>query len=336
MKIAETFEVIDTHTEGEPTRILMWNKPVDGSGNALTAREYFRENYDYLRTAILHEPRGHSDQFGAVVMPAAGSTADFILFFTTTAGYLDMCGNATIGVSTALVELGIFKPVEPFTHITYDTPAGIVDVKVKVSDGKAESVTVVDVTSFYLGEKEVKVGSPLNRKIRVDLSFGGNFYAIVDSSEIDTEVLPKNIETLRNAGKAISKAVYEQARPEHPLNSNLNSYPLTMLTGKPRRKNSDYRNVVIFSDGSFDRSPCGTGTASRAALLYSNETLKVGDSFTHESINDTTFKCRIVGTEQTGPYESIIPEITGRAWITQVSRIVIDPTDPMKNGFLVR
>lgn len=336
MRVSETYEVIDTHTEGEPTRILLWTLPIENAEDPLKAREYFQARYDYLRTAILHEPRGHSDQFGAVVIPSPEKDVDYTLFFTTASGYLDMCGHATIGVSTALVTLGRIIPSEPVTEIRYRTPAGYVTAKVNVEDGEVRSVTVVDVTSLFIGGSEVYVDEPINRKIHVNVSYGGNFYAIVDAEEIGLEVVPADISHLREAGKAISKAVYEQARPRHPTNHNLRQYPLTMITGKPVLKPENYRNVVIFGDGSFDRSPCGTGTASRAAFLHSMGKLGEGESFVHESINNTSFRCKIVATEEIGGEKAIVPEITGSAWITQISHVIIDPDDPLRNGFLVK
>ncbi|HKJ96401.1 MAG TPA: proline racemase family protein [Thermoplasmataceae archaeon] len=335
MRKRERVGVIDTHTEGEPTRILIRDKLPEGCSNAVEAREHFRMNEDYIRTAILQEPRGHMDQFGSVVYPSNDDETDFTLFFTTTTGYLDMCAHATIGTTTALVFKGLIEADESVRKVRYDTPAGKVEVEVSIVDGDAESVTLRNVPSFSMGKKKVYVDAPVGGNICVDLAFGGNFYAIVDSSELDLEVEESSIEPLRKAGSAISKAVHEQINPKHPENPDISPVPLTMITGKPLLSNDHYRNIVVFPSGSFDRSPCGTGTSARSAVLFRDGALGMGESFVHESITNTTFKCRIVGKTKVGKYGSVIPEVTGRAWVTQLSEIVIDESDPLKHGFLI-
>lgn len=335
MRKRETYRIIDTHTEGEPTRILINEELPEGCSNAIEAREYFKKNCEHIKDAILLEPRGHRDQFGSVVYPSVKEDADFTIFFTTTSGYLDMCAHATIGTSTALVFSGLVEAEEPVTTIRYDTPVGKVEAKVHVRDGEAESVSIRNVPSFYAGKKKVKVGEPVNSEIDVDLTFGGNFYAIVRSSDISLAVEQSAIDELRSAGKAISEAVFEQIRPKHPSLGNVSPHPLTMITGNPKLSPENYRNIVVFPSGSFDRSPCGTGTSARSALLHEQDKLKLGESFTHESISDTTFECEIKGETTVGSYKAVIPEIKGRAWVTQISDIVIDETDPMRYGFLI-
>lgn len=335
MRDRKKFRILDTHTEGEPTRILIRDSLPQGASNAVEAREVFKRNYSDLKDSILLEPRGHRDQFGSVVYPSPGNDTDFTIFFTTTSGYLDMCAHATIGTSTALVYKGLVDIEEPDTAIRYDTPAGKVRAMVHVREGEAESVSIRNVPSFYMGRKKVRVPDPVNDEISVDLTFGGNFYAIVRSEDLSLDVDSGFIDQLRAAGKAISLAVHEQVKPRHPEMEGISPLPLTMITGKPKIADENYRNIVVFPNGSFDRSPCGTGTSARSALLYSTGELSIGDSFTHESITDTTFKCKITGETKVGPYKAVLPEITGRAWVTQESEIIIDPTDPLRHGFLI-
>lgn len=331
----ETYRVIDTHTEGEPTRVLINERLPENCSNAVEARDYFRKNLEHIKDAILLEPRGHRDQFGSVVYPSGRGDADFSIFFTTTSGYLDMCAHATIGTSTALVYSGLLSIKEPVTTIIYDTPAGMIEANIAVKDGEAESVSIRNVPSFYMGRKRVKVQEPVNEDVCVDLAFGGNFYAIVRSDDLSIAVDPSNIDRLRSAGKSISKAVYEQIHPTHPDLISVSSNPLTMITDKPKLSSGNYRSIVVFPNGSFDRSPCGTGTSARSALLHEEGRLDVGESFTHESISDTTFQCKIMGETRVGKYDAVIPEIKGRAWVTQISDIIIDETDPMRYGFLI-
>ncbi len=331
----ERIRVIDTHTEGEPTRVLIRDSLPEGCEDALTAREEFIRSETKTRTLLLQEPRGHRDQFGSVVYPSRDGETDFTVFFMTTSGYLDMCVHATIGTSTALVHDGRISAEEGERKVKFNTPAGGVTVKIRTDGERAESVSLMNVPSFSLGEKMVEVGPPVNRKVGVEVAFGGNFYAIVDEGDIGIQVDPSNLDQLRSAGKAVSKAVYDQVAPTHPANDSISSRPLTMVTGKPRISPENYRNVVVFPNGSFDRSPCGTGTSARAAALLRRDQIGIGETFTHESITGTTFQCRLAGRSEVGGHEAILPEITGSAWVTQISELIIQESDPLKNGFLI-
>jgi len=323
--------VVDTHTEGEPTRILFSGVNLKGE-DILEKRKHFMEKYDWVRTAILQEPRGHIDQFGAVL--TSSKVADFGLFFMDTHGYLDMCGHGTMGVATALVELGVIDAKEPYTTIKFETPAGIVEAKVKVENGYAKEVSVIDVPSFHVGEFEVEY--PKIGKIRVDVAFGGNFYVIADARDLGLRVKKEYITKLIPRALELIKVANDQIKVHHPKEGVANEIRLAMLTDEPDMKDADGKNVVIWGNGSFDRSPCGTGSASRVATLFSKGFLRVGDTFVHESITGTVFRIRIVGTTKVGDYSAIIPEITGSAYITQISQIIIDKRDPLWNGFLIR
>lgn len=325
------FYVVDTHTEGEPTRILLSGPRVKGK-DIIEKREYFKEHYDWVRTALLWEPRGHGDQFGAVLVPS--DIADFGVIYMDTAGYLDMCGHATMGIATALVELGIIEAKEPYTSVKLETPAGLVEAKVKVEAGVVKEVTVVDVPSFHVGEFEIEY--PSVGKITVDVAFGGNFYVIADAWQMGLRVRKEYIKKLIPAALKLIQVANEQIDVHHPRKGVQNRINLAMLTDEPERESSDGKNVVIWGEGSIDRSPCGTGSASRVATLYSKGVLKVGDTFVHESILGTQFKIKIVDTAKIGEYTAIIPEITGSAYITKISQDIISKNDPLWKGFLLR
>ncbi|HHI00928.1 MAG TPA: proline racemase [Thermococcus litoralis] len=325
------FYVVDTHTEGEPTRILLSGPPVEGD-DIIEKREYFKKHYDWIRTGLLWEPRGHGDQFGAVLVPS--DTADFGVIYMDTAGYLDMCGHATMGIATALIELGIVEAKEPYTIVKLETPAGLVEAKARVENGIVKEVTVVDVPSFHVGEFDINY--PGIGKIRVDVAFGGNFYVIADARQMGLKVRKEYTQKLIPAALKLIQAANEQIKVQHPRKGVQNRINLAMLTDEPERENSDGKNVVIWGEGSVDRSPCGTGSASRVATLYSKGILKVGDIFVHESIIGTQFKIRIVGTTKIGEYTAIIPEITGSAYITKISQDIITKNDPLWKGFLLR
>ncbi len=335
MNEKKRIRVVDTHTEGEPTRVIIRRNMPPGCLGALDAREIFERTEKFTRTAILQEPRGHRDQFGSVVYPSKDEETDFTVFFLTTDGFLDMCAHATIGTTTALVHDGMIHGSDENRIIRYNTPAGNVEVSVIIEDGEATSVTLKNVPSFYLGKTTIRLEDNPKKELSVDLAFGGNFYSIVDSEELGIKVEQENIDLLRSIGSTISKAVRDQIGPVHPENSSISPSPLTMITGDPKLNHENYRNIVIFPNGSFDRSPCGTGTSARASVLFDKGEIGLEDSFTHESITDTTFRCTVKGTTKVGRYEAIIPEITGRAWVTQISEVIINNDDPLTYGFLV-
>ncbi|MEM0139984.1 MAG: proline racemase family protein [Ferroplasma sp.] len=326
LKADMILDVIDTHTEGEPTRILFWNKNPKKFDSVFQLREYFKENYDFIRKAILFEPRGHRDQFGAIIFPPVSDNADYSLIFATTEGYLDMCGHATIGVSSALISMGMMPFEGKEKTIIYDTVAGKVSARVKIEDGEPISVSIIDVESYYSGSCRIMFNG---REINIDVSYGGNFYAIAKSEDIGIEVKAENIDKLVDAGNDIREKVHEEHKDLLSI-KNGNSYPLAMIIDSVRGN-----EIVIFSNNSFDRSPCGTGTAARSALLFHKGELTVGQSFINRSITGTEFKCTVISSGEVNGKKSVVPEITGRAWITQLSKIIIGHSDPFKYGFLL-
>lgn len=331
--VKKEFFVVDTHTEGEPTRIIFWTWPSIEANNIVDLKNFILREYDWLRRSVLYEPRGHRDQFGAIIFPRLNKNVHYSLIFMDTEGYLDMCGHATMGVTKALIELGYIEAREPYTIVKYDTPAGIVEAKALIENKKVKEITIVDVPSFYIDNFEVEIDFPNKRKINVDIAFGGNFYAIIDSNDIDIKVELKNIQDLIKLGLHVKESVNKQISIEHPEKPFIKRVSLTMIS-ETKSKNSA-KSVVVFGKGSVDRSPCGTGTAARVAMLYSKGLVKLNEEYIHESIIGTIFKCRPIQETKVGPYKAIIPEITGRAWITQISKIIINEDDPFKNGFLL-
>jgi len=328
----DNLRVVDTHTEGEPTRIIISGLPQVPGKTIAEKREYFKKNLDWIRRAVLFEPRGHREQFGAAIFPS--SKADFGVIYMDTSGYLDMCGHATIGISTALINLGMYKAEEPYTVIKYETPAGLVEAKCKIVNGKVKEVSVIDVPSFYVGTYTIEF--PGKGKIDVDVAFGGNFYVIADARQFGLRVRKKYIKDLISTALKLIDISNNAIKVSHPTNPNVaQKISLAMLTDEPETDIADGKNVVIWGRGSVDRSPCGTGSAARVSALYAKGLLKKGDTFIHESILSTLFKIRIVDTTKLGPYEAIVPEITGSAYVVQISEIIIDENDPLKEGFLL-
>jgi len=332
MKTEKVLYVVDTHTEGEPTRIVFKGVPPISGKNILEQRKHFMKSFDWIRTAVLLEPRGHKEQFGVIVLPS--NRADFGLIFMDTHGYLDMCGHAILGVSTALIKLGITPPKEPYTKIKFETPAGIVEAICRVEKGEVKEVSIVDVPSFYVGTFEIEV--PGTGRVKVDIAYGGNFYVITEARNLGLRVRRKFIRELVATGLRLIDIANKEIKVFHPTNSNVtNKIRLAMLTDEPETEVANGKNIVIWGKGSVDRSPCGTGSAARIATLFSKGLLRKGEVFVHESIINTLFKIRIIDTTRIGPYKAVIPEITGRAYVVQISQVLINRKDPLWKGFII-
>lgn len=331
MKFQNILYTVDTHTAGEPTRIVLSGLPKIKGKTVFEKRKYFQRNFDHLRKSIVLEPRGHDNQFGALVLNTEMDNADYALVFMDNSGYMDMCGHGTIGITTALIELGILEPVEPYTEATYETVAGLVTVKAKVEDGAVQDVSMVNVPSFYVGDFVVDIG---DKKIPVDVAYGGNFYVIAEAKDFNTRVRKECLDELIKKGIKLRDEAALQINVQHPDKPEVpQKISHSMITDEPEISNSTGKNIVLFGKGQFDRSPCGTGTSARISALYSKGLLNLNEDFIHESIINTQFRVKILQTTKVGSYDAIIPEVTGRAFITQISQLIINPDDPFKNGF---
>ena len=324
--------VVDSHTEGEPTRIVLGGLPKVLGRDMVERKKFIMEKLDWIRTSVIHEPRGHIDSFGAILLPSVSNDVDFGLIFMDSGGYLDMCGHATMGVTTALIELGIVEAKEPYTSITYETPAGTVMARAFVKSGRVKEVTVRDVPSFYL--KTVEVDVPGVGVVTADIAFGGNFYALIKASDVKIDIRPRNIKKIIDLALIIRKTVNEEIKIQHPVKPHINEVKLVMLYEDIERRK--FRNVVVFGEGSFDRSPCGTGTAAKLATMYATDKIELNEQVISESIIGTHFKAKVVEEAEIGGLKAIIPELTGRAYITGITQVIIDPNDPLRHGFLVR
>ena len=324
--------VIDSHTMGEPTRIILDGFP-EVSGNTMMEKKInLQNNFDYIRQAIVNEPRGHSDMFGAVIMKSTRQDADLGVIFMDGGGYLNMCGHGSIGAATVAVEQKLVPVEEPFTNVTLDAPAGLIHTRVRVVNGRAKEVSIVNVSAFlYLQDVEVNV--PLLGSLKLDIAFGGNFFALVNSEDLQIDIIPQNLDRLVAAGIAIRDAVNKQIHVQHPTIADIHSVDLVEFYGPARTEGAMLRNVVIFGKKQVDRSPCGTGTSAKVAALYAKGKLKLGEDFIYESIMGTKFKGRVLKETTVGNYKAVIPEITGRAYVTGINTLVFDDEDPFQDGF---
>lgn len=335
MKFNRGIQAIDSHTMGEPTRIVTGGIP-NIKGNTMAEKKaYLEENLDHLRTAIMLEPRGHNDMFGSIITQPCNEDSDFGIIFMDGGGYLNMCGHGTIGAVTAAIETGMVDAVEPVTNVVMEAPAGIVKAEALVEDGKVKEVSFVNVPAF-LYKKDVEVELPEVGTVKFDISFGGSFFAIVHASQLGLTIEPKNTSKLTEVALKLRDIINENIEIQHPTLDHIKTVDLVEIYDEPTHPEATYKNVVIFGQGQVDRSPCGTGTSAKLATLHAKGQLKQGEKFVYESILGTLFKGEIVGTDKVGEYDAIMPKISGAAYITGFNHFVIDPEDPVKYGFILK
>ncbi|GAB2652755.1 proline racemase family protein [Gordonia jinhuaensis] len=333
MRSMRTVSAVDSHTEGMPTRVITGGiGPIPGATMA-QRREYFIDNLDHVRRWLMNEPRGHSAMSGAILQPPTRPDADWGVLFIEVSGCLTMCGHGTIGVSTVLVETGMVTVTEPVTTIHLDTPAGLVTSRVRVQDGQALSVSLTNVPSFVHG-LDAKVAVPGFGALTVDVAFGGNFYAMLPVADLGLTLDPSDRDELLAAGLKIGAAVDEQLSPVHPLDPTIRGCKHVVAYEKGV-DGADAKSATLIYPGWIDRSPCGTGTSARLAQLHARGELGVGEDFVHESFIGSRFTGRILDETTVGTHPAIVPEITGRAWISGLNQIMLDPTDPFPAGFVV-
>jgi proline racemase len=327
-----TIRTIDAHTAGEPLRLIVDGFPSVQGATMQEKREWVRANHDHLRTALMLEPRGHTDMYGALLTEPERTTSDAGVLFMHNAGYSTMCGHGVIAVATIAIERGLITPRRA-DEIVLDTPAGQVHARPRLSaaDLRVTSVSFRNVPSFVL---HPAVPIQLDgRTIHADVAFGGAFYAIVDSEAAGLAIRGERLAELRRAGMVIAHAVEAAVRVEHPEQADLHGIYGTIFTGPPTSADADLRNVTIFAESEVDRSPCGTGTCAVMAVLAAMGILTPEQTFTHESIIGTRFRGRVAAELMVGDFPAIQPEIEGEAYITGESTFVIDERDPLAFGF---
>ncbi len=325
---------IDAHTAGEPLRLIIDGFPrVEGS-TMLERREWVRANCDHLRTALMLEPRGHADMYGALLTEPERPDSDAGVLFMHNEGYSTMCGHGVIAVVTMALERGLIVPRNG-DAIVLDSPAGQIRARARVrrdaGSTRVERVSFVNVPSFTLhAALPIRLGS---REVSVDVAFGGAFYAIVDAESAGLPVRAEYLSDLRRAGMAIKHAVEAAVQVAHPEEPGLNGIYGTIFTGPPSSETAHLRNVTIFAEAEVDRSPCGTGTCAVMAVLAAMGLLGPDQPFVHESIIGTSFHGRVVGETTVGEYPAILPEIEGEAYVTGENVFLIDERDPLRHGF---
>ena len=298
MKIRRTFHTIDTHTGGEPTRNVVGGIPVIPGSTMEEKMMYMREHCDWIRELLTYEPRGNDVMSGTIITTPCREDADVGVLYFEVGDWMPMCGHDTIGVGTALVESGMVKVTEPYTYVNLDTPAGLVRLKIQVKDCKAQNVTFINAPAFVL-KKDAKVKSSRYGELVMD--------------EVNSQV--------------------EICHPLIPFENkvtHIEFYEPAEAPGEP------VRNAVVIPPGAIDRSPCGTGTSAKLSVLALKGEIKKGEAFVHESIIGSRFTCRYLEDARVGDYPAVVPEVTGRAWVTGIHTFMLDDDDPFVRGFQLR
>ena len=326
---------IDAHTCGEPLRIFTGGLPDLPGDTILAKRRYARKNYDHLRTATMWEPRGHADMYGAILTDPVTPDGDVGVLFLHNEGFSTMCGHGIIGMTKVGFDTGMFNSDEATPVLKIDSPAGRVTAFAQRENGIVTAVSFHNVPSFvYALDQTVEV--PELGTVRCDIAYGGAFYAYVDANQLGVGLTPDDNEQLIRYGRLIKTAVMETFSITHPFEADLGFLYGTIFVGDAHNPANHSRNVCIFADGEVDRCPTGTGVSARAALHFAKGEIGLNEPFVVESILGTTFTGEVVETTTFGPYDAIIPKVTGTAHITGINQLLIDPNDPLKNGFILR
>lgn len=335
MKFQKLLTTVDAHTEGEPVRLVTGIPNIRGE-TMTQKRDFVRQNLDHLRTALCDEPRGHSAMYACILTSPVSNDADFGIIFMwspkSRKHYPDMCGHGLIGAAIIVVEMGLLEPREPITTVIFDTPAGTVHARVNIEDGKARSATIRNVPSFLYETALIKV--PNLGELPVDIAFGGTFFCIVQAADIGVRLEAHDIARAGDLFTQIADSVKQQVEIRHPELDFITGFESFVINDKPRNPAANTLNVVVAGHvDNIDRSPCGTGTCAKMAALYAKGELGLGETYVTESIIGSLFYGKLVKEVSIAQFKAVVPEITGRAFVTGMHNFVMDEEDPFKYGF---
>lgn len=325
------------HTGGEPLRIPISGLPPINGNTVLEKRRYFMENYDYIRKALLLEPRGHADAYGAILTKCQDPKVDLDCIFLNTDGYSSMCGHGTLAITQVAFETGLVKKESPISRLTIAVPAGLVYATAHIAtDLSITKTTFRNVPSFvYLRDQKLFVPE-LGIAVNFDISFGGVFYAIIDAQPLGLTLNSESYTEIIRYAQVIKKAIVSAIEVKHPYEKDLSGLFGVMFTSPAHDSKNHSRNVNVFEDGAVDRSACGSGVSARSALLFAKEELKMGEEISIESIIGSLMSVEVVEQVQFGHFEAVVPEVGGVASITGKHEFYFAEDDIFRNGFMLR
>lgn len=328
-------QVADYHTAGEPFRIVTGGVGTIPGASILDKRRYAQDHLDRLRALIVNEPRGHADMYGCFVTEPVDAEGDLGVLFFHNAGFSTACGHGTIALVTWAIDSGLIEAKEPETQCVVDAPSGRLRTVARIQDGEVVSVRFRNVPSFVFAEGvEVKAGS---RQVKADISYGGAFYASVRAEDVGSSVTPNDLPDLIAAGRQIKQAIEAGMDVVHPEEPELRDiYGVIFFDEIEGKDELHQRNVAIFADGEVDRSPCGSGTSARLALLEAQGRLERGRELFHSSIIDSEFRGRVVGDASAGERPAVITEVEGTAHLVGWHTFVLKRNDELGTGFILR
>ncbi len=346
MTVTKRLTAVDIHAEGEPGRVITSGMPELPPGTMLEKMQWLEREADHIRLQMLREPRGYPGLCCNAIVPSDNPLADAGFIIMEQTEYPPMSGSNTICVVTALLETGMLPMVEPVTELTLEAPAGLIGVRAECSNGKVTRVHFTNVPAFAL-ELGVPIEVPELGTVSVDISWGGMFYAIVEAEALGLTIAPETGAEIVRAGEMVKAAAAEQLPVVHPENPEVKNVTIAVISGPATHPDADLKNAVVVSTGqldwerpstwtgAIDRSPCGTGTCAKMATLHAKGRLPLDTDFNHEGILGTIFTGRLLRETTIGPYNAVVPRLSGKAWVTGLAQYVVDPDDPFPDGFTV-
>ena len=334
MRFSRSLKVVGVHAEGEVGNVVVGGFGQVPGETMFDKRNFLAEQRDWIRRLVLSEPRGQVARNANIILPSNHPDADAGYVIMESIEYPVMSGSNTICVATVLLETGMLDAVEPVTNLVLESPAGLIPVECQVRDGKVTQVRFTNQPAFaYHLDAPVEVEGL--GTVTVDVAWGGMAYVIVDARALGFAVTPDEARDICAVGERLKIAAAEQLDAVHPENPGFPGITICELTLPPERVDGvlTAKNTVVVSPGRLDRSPCGTGTSARMAVMHARGELAVGERFVHTSIIDSRFDCRIEAATTVGGVPAVVPSVAGQGWITDLTTLVLDPTDPYPGGY---
>ncbi|NOR83902.1 MAG: proline racemase [Ardenticatenales bacterium] len=335
VQFTRILSTIDSHTAGEPTRLVVSGLPPLRGATMAEKMLYARREFDDIRALLMDEPRGRRDMYGALLTASSDPAADFGLIFMNTQQYTTMCGHAIMGAATAVIQTGMVPAVEPETIVVFETPVGLVQTQTRVQEGRAHEVALNN-TPVFVHQLNAPLAVPELGELLVDIVYSGGFFILVAAARVGLELVPANAGALASLGAHLHCLANQQLSVQHPELPFMTAIDAVEFHGPAERQPDGFllaRNAAVFGANTVDRSPCGTGTGARMAALHARGQLQIAQSVISESIIGTRFTGQIVEETHVGRYPAIVPRVAGRAYLTGFHQFVLDPDDPFPHGF---